>query len=279
MYVAYRQGILIYVAGVLVSLFYLFLVGCDESIVVADVNKLNQNTQLTDTSSSTVESDSLNQNSTDQNSTEKQTDTESDSLDPTIDTTDAGPDDNVESGCEGDIILVVPSNFEGIYLHNYDLPYFEGVMHLRQSLYIVGAQFDEKDLSVLKSLRYIDGGLSIFETRLRNLDFLSNLKQVGGNLAIRSNDELTDIEALKNISLKGETLAIVSNESLSTCSAIDFATLISDNGWEGEPCVYDNMQEKGCEDLDKKCAFYREYPWTGQAAISTFSQADVRPAL
>jgi hypothetical protein len=73
------------------------------------------------------------------------------------------------------------------------------------------------DISKLTFIKYITGDLSINGCRIKNIDGLSQLKEIGGNLGVFSNKELENINGFSNlIKVKGFGISVNNNLKLAS---------------------------------------------------------------
>jgi hypothetical protein len=72
----------------------------------------------------------------------------------------------------------------------------------------------------------VGGNLGVEVTSLTNLDGLSRLTSVGGDLALTSNDVLTDISGLSSLTSVGGYLNISNNDALTDISGLSNLTAV-----------------------------------------------------
>ncbi len=93
----------------------------------------------------------------------------------------------------------------------------EGYTRISGDLWITNGGLD---ITNLVNLNKIDGGLSIFETTLFNVDGLANLTQVGGDLFIDNNPLLQNLDSLSRVSAWNRSISIGFNEVLTSIDGI-----------------------------------------------------------
>src|SRR5690606_10081856 len=125
------------------------------------------------------------------------------------------------------------------------------------------------DLSPMSSIESVAGDLHILETQLANLDGLSSIISIDGDLVIYGNPQLSDISGLQDISEGIYDLYIGYNETLSECNISSICTYLQQGG--GSTIQYN---AEGCQDYEE--VFYScplpECPYGG---VGLYSQADV----
>src|SRR5690606_3661950 len=93
----------------------------------------------------------------------------------------------------------------------------------------------------------IGGSIYIYGTSFENLDGLSNLLSIGGEINISGNQNLTNISGLQNADISNVSFIEISNNtSLSICSISSFCEYLSNQN--NDRYIYDNAP--GCEDSD-----------------------------
>jgi hypothetical protein len=93
----------------------------------------------------------------------------------------------------------------------------------------IGGSFNEAEWVTnldMPNLTSVGGNLGIEVTSLTNLDGLSSLTSVGGDLAITSNDVLTDISGLSSLTSVGGDLNISNNDALTDISGLSNLTAV-----------------------------------------------------
>ncbi len=78
---------------------------------------------------------------------------------------------------------------------------------------------DNTDLQELNSFSEITGDLVILRSVLTNLNGLSNITSIGGDLRIQNNDVLVNLDGLSSLCSVGEGITIEDNPELCTASA------------------------------------------------------------
>jgi len=104
---------------------------------------------------------------------------------------------------------------------------FSDITHIRGHLNISDPQRTHigfADLSELRNLRCVDASIYIASLPyLKNLDDLSELKKIEGDLIISNNGSLDDMSGLHGVDyFGGDIFYIGQNPDLSTCDAIEF---------------------------------------------------------
>lgn len=78
----------------------------------------------------------------------------------------------------------------------------------------------EADLAELDGVRVIEGELQINDTAFTNLDFLACLEEVGGELTIYGNAQLTDVSGLDGLRRLGASFVFSENTAVTELSGI-----------------------------------------------------------
>jgi hypothetical protein len=81
---------------------------------------------------------------------------------------------------------------------------------------------------------------------LTNLDGLSGLIEVGGDLRIYDNAVLTSLDGLSGLIEVGGDLSIRDNENLPTCAAEALVNRLRDLGWAGTALISGNDDSGTC---------------------------------
>ena len=153
------------------------------------------------------------------------------------------------------------------------------ITHFRGDLKILNLDIGAEDTAPMRSLRCVDGDLYLHNVRgLEDLAALSNLRAVGGDLVIQLNDTLANVDDLKSLNtvggdlvirgnrllssltgfrdiqtLGGRNLYIIANANLPTCSAADVYNGVSDQGWHGDACIFENSDDE-CGSIRQGCS-------------------------
>ena len=111
-----------------------------------------------------------------------------------------------------------------------DIDAFDPATHLINGSLIVGTLFDDiSDLSNLSNLRIITENLRIQYGAVPNLNGLSNLDSIGGNIEIIDNPYLTSIDGLNDVIWIGGSITIEENQSLVSINSLQNITHLNGN--------------------------------------------------
>ena len=78
---------------------------------------------------------------------------------------------------------------------------------------------------------------------LLDLNGLSALTTIGGDLTVDANSDLTDVTGLHNVGAVGGDVAITDNTSLSTDDAQTLVDTIGEDNITGGVTIYGNLEE------------------------------------
>ena len=93
--------------------------------------------------------------------------------------------------------------------------------------------FSEADLANAAGITDIEGNLVIWETTAANLDALSSLNRVTGDLIIYENDSLLNIDGLSNLLSVDGSVVIIYNDQLLNASGLQSLMIVSNLYIEG----------------------------------------------
>ena len=86
-----------------------------------------------------------------------------------------------------------------------------------------------------------------YNLSLKNLDDLTALESIGGDLMIFENKALQSLTGLGRLSKLGN-LYVFSNESLPTCEAKNLSYRLRTEGiWFGTESIWENYEDGSCE--------------------------------
>lgn len=156
-------------------------------------------------------------------------------------------------------------------IDNYALLYPECTALLFQ---LVVQGNDVTDLSAFSNLESVAGSLYIIETGLQNLDDLSQLTSINGDITIANNSSLTSIAGLQGIDPESiiydyQGLFIVDNPLLSVCSLENLCLYLTN--YDNPRTISGNAEGCGEPQLNALCGIVCPPP----GDISLMSQEDI----
>jgi len=103
------------------------------------------------------------------------------------------------------------------------------------------------DLEDLSALESIDGDLEFYgNNNLMSLDGLESLQSITGNLDISYNYQLSNLDGLSSLTDLGGNLTVFSNEQLANFCGLSNSL---ENGWNGECAITENLFNPSCSEI------------------------------